>query len=299
MLLTWNRIFRNRLTLHSLLILGFLVYLCQGCYDAGAPTHPTIHRRFKGSDGSSNVHPHLRHRHRHRHLRRHRNYHNFEVRRVKKRCRYSEPDIEQDRSYASKIDDTYNRQYKQIKHHQIRDQGQGKPFYHHGPKIIDQPEIESIFVSVGDTVNLTCNIAIPEVDWHFKDTNLTTTILSYGTQLLVNQAIIYNSDHLKGMLGSEHFHDMQYPSLEEEILKYRLSSDMQAKHQLTLYIEGNKDEGSYQCVDSKSEQPVKKTIHVILKANSGALMSGFDRAKLSNILFLFISLFPLINNFIF
>lgn len=271
MLLTPNRTVRNRLALSSFLILGMLAYLSQGCFDAGTPT---LHRRFKGSDESSTVHPHLRHRH--RHLRRHRKYHNFEVRRVKKRCRYSEPEnIEQDRSYASKIDDTYNRQYKHIKHHQIRDQGQGKPFYLHVPKIVEHPEVETIFVNVGDTVNLTCNIAIPEVDWHFKDTNLTTTILSYGTQLLVNQQIIYNADNLNSMLRqSEHYQEVQYPSLEEETLKYRLSSDMQIKHQLTLYIEGNKDEGSYQCVDSKSEQPVKKTIHVILSKKNTRLSNN-------------------------
>lgn len=272
MLLTPSRTVRNRLALYSLLILGMLAHLSQGCYDAGTATHPTLHRRLTESDGSSNVHPHLRHRH--RHLRRHRQYHNFEVRRVKKRCRYSEPEnIEQDRSYASKIDDTYNRQYKHIKHHQIRDQGQGKPFYHHVPKIVEHAEVESIFVNFGDTVNLTCNIAIPEVDWHFKDTNLTTTILSYGTQLLVNQQIIYNADSLNSMLRNEHYQEVQYPSLEEETLKYRLSSDMQIKHQLTLYIEGNKDEGSYQCVDSKSEQPVKKTIHVILSKKIHAYLT--------------------------
>lgn len=39
---------------------------------------------------------------------------------------------------------------------------------------------------------------------------------------------------------------------------------MQFKHELTLYVEGRKDEGSYQCVDSTSDVPVKKTIHVIL-----------------------------------
>ena len=148
-------------------------------------------------------------------------------------------------------------------------QGQGKPLHFgdssnvHENKHTEQPEVESIFVSIGDTVNLTCNIAIPEVDWHFKDTNLTTTILSYGVQLLVNQAIIYTAMD-SNIINDENFQDIQYPSSNDEILKYRLSSDMHFKHQLTLYIESSKDEGSYQCVDSKSETPVKKTIHVIL-----------------------------------
>ena len=49
-----------------------------------------------------------------------------------------------------------------------------------------------------------------------------------------------------------------------DLVKYKLSSDRRSTHTLTLYIQGKQDEGSYQCVDSKSETPVKKTIHVLL-----------------------------------
>ena len=33
---------------------------------------------------------------------------------------------------------------------------------------------------------------------------------------------------------------------------------------LSIYIQDKQDEGMYQCVDSKSETPVKKTIKLIL-----------------------------------
>ena len=33
---------------------------------------------------------------------------------------------------------------------------------------------------------------------------------------------------------------------------------------LSVYIEDKNDEGSYQCVDSKSETPIKKTIKLLL-----------------------------------
>ncbi len=256
-----NRTVCHRLALYSFILVGLLACLSLGCYDAGAHNRSGLYKRFSGLDDRNNQRHHLRRNRLHK-------YHNGEVRRVMKRCRYTEHELQLDRSYASKIDDNYNRHFK-VKTHQIRDQGQGKPLHFgdssnvHENKHTEQPEVESIFVSIGDTVNLTCNIAIPEVDWHFKDTNLTTTILSYGVQLLVNQAIIYTAMD-SNIINDENFQDIQYPSSNDEILKYRLSSDMHFKHQLTLYIESSKDEGSYQCVDSKSETPVKKTIHVIL-----------------------------------
>ena len=52
-------------------------------------------------------------------------------------------------------------------------------------------ETERKYVNIGDQINLTCNINTHEIDWHFKDTNLTTTILSYGLQLQIRQPIIY------------------------------------------------------------------------------------------------------------
>jgi hypothetical protein len=118
-------------------------------------------------------------------------------------------------------------------------------------------------VSVGDTVNLTCNINTREVDWHFKDKNLTTTILSYGLQLQVAQPNIYDfEDFSKSFRFNDY--DMQSSNEQQQVVKYKVSSDRQFTHMLSLYVQGEQDEGSYQCVDSKSEQPIKKTIRVVL-----------------------------------
>ena len=49
-----------------------------------------------------------------------------------------------------------------------------------------------------------------------------------------------------------------------QFYKYRVSSDREMTHILSLYVQGQQDEGSYQCIDSKSESPIKKTIRVHL-----------------------------------
>jgi hypothetical protein len=121
-------------------------------------------------------------------------------------------------------------------------------------------ESEKIFASIGDTVNLTCNINTREVDWHFKDKNLTTTIISYGLQLQVAQPNIYDFEDFS---NSFRLNDYDLRN-DQQILKYRVSSDRQFTHMLSLYVQGEQDEGSYQCVDSKSEQPIKKTIRIVL-----------------------------------
>ena len=142
-------------------------------------------------------------------------------------------------------------------------------------------EREILFVNVGDQINLTCHIQSKEIDWHFKDRNLTTTILSFGLQLQVAQPIMYDlisaaaaepslmySDYGSG--GDSFFanmNDNERPASfiePQKFVKYKLSSDRHSMHVLTLHVQGAQDEGSYQCVDSKSDVPVKKTILVYL-----------------------------------
>lgn len=58
---------------------------------------------------------------------------------------------------------------------------------------------------------------------------------------------------------------------QERLVKYELISDRHSTHVLKLYVQGTQDEGSYQCVDSKSEVPIKKTIVVYLSEFSNLL----------------------------
>jgi hypothetical protein len=175
----------------------------------------------------------------------------------KKRCHYTDKSS----SLNKDIDDLSATSYSLIKQQRVRDQHQNRnhnQHHHHSFIQTDQTESEKLYVNIGDTINLTCIIDTKEIDWHFKDNNLTTTILSYGLQLQVapqassSAAAQYND-----------FNDL----LVNEHQKYKVTSDRQSIHMITVQVQGNQDEGSYQCVDSKSEIPVKKTIRVILSNN--------------------------------
>jgi hypothetical protein len=238
----------------------------------------------------------------------------FRFKKNKKRCRYSENQLEQldnndngqlNRPLANKSN--YN-PFGYVKSQRVRDQYQNKVFnsfdssstdinsdminnlheihnsknhhhhHHHSGSNAnnEQIESESVFVNVGDTINLTCIINTREVDWHFKDKNLTTTILSYGLQLQVRQPIIYDLNDYNTIKYSDYNNNnnqnfesnfneqLSIFKRNEPIIKYKLSSDLEYTHMLTLYIQGSQDEGSYQCVDSKSDSPIKKTIRVSL-----------------------------------
>ena len=142
-------------------------------------------------------------------------------------------------------------------------------------------EKEMLLVNIGDTINLTCHINTREIDWHFKDKNLTTTVLSYGLQLQVAQPVLFDLvEDLSTKTGAGGNYD-QYDEFEaphengrtqrntafahtNHLFKYRVSSDRELTHVLSLYVQGAQDEGSYQCIDSKSETPIKKTIYVYL-----------------------------------
>lgn len=183
----------------------------------------------------------------------------------KKRCHYTDkPELadskEQDSDNASKT------AYSFVKQQRVRDQNRHYLSHNSQSKnalLMDQIESEQLFVNIGDTINLTCNIDTKEIDWHFKDRNLTTTILSYGLQLQVApQSAQYDMNDIRFGVDYEDHLKQQDNSLK--MIKYKVSSDRQSTHMLTLHVQGNQDEGSYQCVDSKSEIPVKKTIRVIL-----------------------------------
>jgi VCBS repeat-containing protein len=101
---------------------------------------------------------------------------------------------------------------------------------------------EIIYVTSGELTNLTCFIQTSEIDWHFKDSNSTTYIISNGLKLQLIK-----------------------PTKNEEFnLKYHVTSDERSYHMLSIYIQGKQDEGIYQCVDSKSETPIKKNIKLLL-----------------------------------
>ena len=116
-----------------------------------------------------------------------------------------------------------------------------------------------MYAETGEPINLTCLLNTKEVDWHFKDKNLTTTIISNGLQLQVYQPI----QQLLLLPKREHEEEEQQQQ-QQPLLKYRVTSDLAFTHSLTVFVQGEQDEGSYQCVDSVSESPVKKTIIVIL-----------------------------------
>lgn len=155
----------------------------------------------------------------------------------------------------------------------MRDQHHNK---HHVGSHSQEPHYdrEVLFVNIGELVNLTCRINTKEIDWHFKDKNLTTTILSYGLQLQVAQPNLDFSEYSASSSSSHVRYDQNYdyeseqnfrgPNVATPLVKYKLSSDRQNVHMLTLYVQGPQDEGSYQCIDSKSESPIKKSILVYL-----------------------------------
>jgi hypothetical protein len=146
-------------------------------------------------------------------------------------------------------------------------QQQQQPHYQHQQQT-SQLERETIFANIGEKINLTCHIRAREIDWHFKDKNHTTTILSFGLQLQVASQPSGSSsgfdfaDYLNGFGGVDN--DLFIASNQEKSVKYALSSDRHSTHVLTLHVQGPQDEGAYQCIDSKSEIPVKKTILVYL-----------------------------------
>ena len=108
-----------------------------------------------------------------------------------------------------------------------------------------------LHVAKGSVVNLTCSIHTQEIDWYFKDINSTTNVISYGLQLLSVKPIRQNND-------------VEKRNSPVVLYKYRVSSDNHSHHMLTVYIQGKDDEGVYQCIDSKSDMPIKKTIRVAL-----------------------------------
>jgi hypothetical protein len=187
----------------------------------------------------------------------------------KKRCHYTD---NLDTSNNTDTDNLAQVSYSFIKQQHVRDQNRhmiNNHHHHHKNGLMDQSEqAEQLLVNIGDTINLTCNIQTKEIDWHFKDKNLTTTILSYGLQLQVASQSAQYEETFNSFKPGEYddFQTKQDVSLNagQQIVKYRVSSDRQSTHMLTVHVQGNQDEGSYQCVDSKSEIPVKKTIRVIL-----------------------------------
>ena len=135
-------------------------------------------------------------------------------------------------------------------------------------------ELERVYASIGDTINLTCYLYTKEVDWHFKDKNLTTTIISNGLQLQVTQQALHVNDitnenrrlkHRAIMITNNNKKRLRHDrNRNTRLLKYKVTSDLHFTHMLGVYVQGEQDEGSYQCIDSVSESPVKKTIVVIL-----------------------------------
>jgi hypothetical protein len=133
---------------------------------------------------------------------------------------------------------------------------------------------EILLVNVGDTINLTCKINAREIDWHFKDRNHTTTILAYGRQLQVTQPVLFDVSRYEASDQElEDFDDTKRDRVRAARSeatgrrlqpKYRVTSDRAQHHVLTVYVQGAQDEGSYQCIDSKSETPIKKNIYVYL-----------------------------------
>ena len=112
---------------------------------------------------------------------------------------------------------------------------------------------------------MTCFFNTEEVDWHFKDKNLTTTVLAYGLELQVSKQILLNNNDQSFLNGNSFKYD-EYDTQQPQqyIFKYKVGSDKQFTHMLTLYVQGTQDEGIYQCIDSKSENPIKKTISLVL-----------------------------------
>jgi hypothetical protein len=226
----------------------------------------------------------------------------------KKRCHYSDNEIVNDEKNhqqniykARRVNDLNNSNTNQrfVKQPKVRDQfnnmhrlSNNDNHFRDEENSQNLNEIniekEILFVNQGDRVNLTCHIHAREIDWHFKDRNLTTTVLSYGLQLQVAQPVLfelnepvtssslslfendYNDDFESGDASSASRMQRSntayavYNHHPTQIYKYKVSSDRELTHVLTLYVQGVQDEGSYQCIDSKSENPIKKTIYVYL-----------------------------------
>ena len=218
-------------------------------------------------------------------------WHRKPFRANKKRCRYSDTELndfsasDNQNKPRQTDNDNYN-PFSYVKSQRVRDQYQNRFHHHMGSEETtasadsgngaDQIETEDLLVNVGDTINLTCLINIKEVDWQFKDKNLTTTFLSFGPQLQVRQSIMYEADERAptDYLDDQHYHEHNSMFNNNKrnrmpIVKYRVSSSLvDQTHMLTLYIQGSQDEGSYQCVDPKSDAPIKKTIRVFLSKSS-------------------------------
>lgn len=212
----------------------------------------------------------------------------------KKRCRYSDNEIEfhNQKNLNEKLDDLNKRKDKNdfTKQPKTRDQQDNESHNYNIDGYAIEPHIETqrIYVDIGKTINLTCLLNLKEVDWHFKDKNLTTTIISNGLQLQVFQPIYLPDNEGEEERQRQYQTDTVMYHLRQRDasienrkkytkLKYKVSSDLHFTHRLTLYVQGEQDEGSYQCIDSISESPVKKTIMVILKNNSRALTSGLPK----------------------
>lgn len=187
-----------------------------------------------------------------------------------KRCHYSERDIElmNQMNLEHQKYKNLNRYYSDsnsksisIKQPKIRDY-----IKHHEYRNTVEPsyETEILNVNIGDLVNLTCNVNTKEIDWYFMDTNKTTTELSKGLQLYVSDRMRKNFENQ--ILDVEEFtlENNQIEIQRTPLVKYKVTSDGLSTHTLTVYIESKRDEGSYQCIDSFSDSPLKKKISVHL-----------------------------------
>jgi hypothetical protein len=206
------------------------------------------------------------------------------IRSNKKRCRYSDSEIEYlnllNKNKQSQLASSngYNshyyinanpQQHIAVKQPRTRDQFNNRHSSNPNPNEYSleiQPEL--MYVDVGDLINLTCHVNTREIDWHFKDKNLTTTVFSYGLELQVIQPIYIDAGFFNAESES-HYEQLNKMSRrsgtgQHRILKYKVVSDKQFSHMLTVFIQGEQDEGTYQCIDSKSETPLIKTIRVIL-----------------------------------
>lgn len=195
----------------------------------------------------------------------------FEIRSRCKRCHFSEQDIEliNKRNMEHQHYRNLNTHFggsvtksSHLKQPKIRDH-----IKHHDNRNTIEPSYESeiFFVNIGDLVNLTCKVDTKEIDWYFMDNNKTTIELSKGLQLYVSDNIRKNIENQnvnfdKESMLENNIIEYQIPNL----VKYQVSSDGLSTHTLTVYIESKQDEGSYQCIDSLSDSPLKKKILINL-----------------------------------
>lgn len=182
-----------------------------------------------------------------------------------KRCHYSEQDIELinkmnlEQQHYKNLNSYYAGSYTKsshLKQPKIRDH-----IKHHEYRNTIEPSYESelLFVNIGDLVNLTCKVNTREIDWYFMNNNRTTIELSKGLQLLVSDQIRKSIENQNVNLDKESM--LENNEIEYQIpnlVKYKVSKDGISTHTLTVYIESKRDEGSYQCIDSFSDSPLKK-----------------------------------------